>query len=67
MFYRAEVRTITTEARAFTAYTEAQVRLYFSITGRQLPSLYSAWAVSRRRRPTTHRLRRSLRRSIYAG
>ena len=48
VFYRAEVRTITTEARAFTAYTEAQVRLYFSITGRQLPSLYSAWAVSRR-------------------
>ena len=48
VFYRAEVRAITTTAAAFTTYTDAQLRYILSATGHQLPSLYSPWAVSPR-------------------
>ena len=46
VFYRAEVRAITTAADAFATYTEAQVRNVLSGAQRQISSLYSRWARS---------------------
>ena len=46
--YRAEVRAITTETAAFSAYTEAQVHYVLSAIGQNISSLFSPWAVSNR-------------------
>ena len=46
VFYRAEVRAITTPEAAFTTYNVAQLQYILSATGHQLSSLYSPWARS---------------------